>query len=188
MVGICSKASLQVWLQWHIYDYSFKEDELNAMPILVQKFFITTTTFATWWWMNNWRCSNASQITSAIKASFVVLRKLTQKMLKWIRFQLKDVDNVNRKQNLSMQTYPSWIISKSWYFDYFFFFLVAFIGFQCPTLNTPCNFEGFYIPNFACSNCFNKVVIFFKLRPCTLWDEPQPPCQNANDVQQCVKG
>jgi hypothetical protein len=26
------------------------------------------------------------------------------------------------------------------------------------------------------------------LRPCTLWDEPQPPCQNANDVQQCVKG
>jgi hypothetical protein len=41
-------------------------------------------------------------------------RNLTQKMLKRIRFQLKDADNVNRKQNLSMQTYPPWIISKSW--------------------------------------------------------------------------
>jgi hypothetical protein len=36
MVGKCTKASLQVQLQWHIYDYSFKEDELNAMPILVR--------------------------------------------------------------------------------------------------------------------------------------------------------
>jgi hypothetical protein len=38
----------------------------------------------------------------------------------------------------------------------------------------PCNFERFCIGNFACSNCFNKVVIFFKPHPCTLWDEPTP--------------
>jgi hypothetical protein len=36
MVGTCIKVSLQARIQWHIYDYSFKEDELNAMPILVQ--------------------------------------------------------------------------------------------------------------------------------------------------------
>jgi len=35
MVGTCTKASLQVQLQWHIYDYSSKEDELNVMPMLV---------------------------------------------------------------------------------------------------------------------------------------------------------
>jgi hypothetical protein len=35
MMGICIKVSLQVQLQWHIYDYLFEEDELNAMPILV---------------------------------------------------------------------------------------------------------------------------------------------------------
>ncbi len=35
MVGTCIKASLQVQLQWHIYDYSSKEDELNAMSMLV---------------------------------------------------------------------------------------------------------------------------------------------------------
>jgi hypothetical protein len=121
MVGTCTKASLQVWLQWHIYDYSFKEDEINAMPILMWKFIIIPIAFATWWWMNNWWCLNTSQITSATKASFVVLWNLTQKMLKRIRFQLKDADNVNRKQNLSMQTYP-WIISKSWYFDCIFLF------------------------------------------------------------------
>ncbi len=35
MVGTCTKASLQVGLQLHIYDYSFEEDELNAMSMLV---------------------------------------------------------------------------------------------------------------------------------------------------------
>jgi hypothetical protein len=37
---------------------------------------------------------------------------------------------------------------------------------------TPCNFEKLYIGNFSCSNCPNKVVIFVKLCPCILWDEP----------------
>ncbi len=36
IVNTCTKTSLQVQLQWYIYDYSFKEDELNAIPILVQ--------------------------------------------------------------------------------------------------------------------------------------------------------
>jgi len=42
----------------------------------------------------------------------------TKKMLKknYI-FQFKDVNNVNIKNNLSMQTYHPWIISKLWYFD-----------------------------------------------------------------------
>jgi hypothetical protein len=30
MVGTCTKASLQVRLQLHIYDYSSKEDELQS--------------------------------------------------------------------------------------------------------------------------------------------------------------
>jgi len=33
--GTCIKVSLQAWLQWLIYDYSFEEDELSVMPILV---------------------------------------------------------------------------------------------------------------------------------------------------------
>jgi hypothetical protein len=33
MVGTCTKASLQAWLQWHIYDYSFEEDELSDAHI-----------------------------------------------------------------------------------------------------------------------------------------------------------
>jgi hypothetical protein len=36
IVGTCTETSLQVWLQWHMYDYSFKKDEINAMPILVR--------------------------------------------------------------------------------------------------------------------------------------------------------
>jgi hypothetical protein len=62
-----------------------------------------------------------NQITLATKASFVVLQNLTQKMLKWIIFQLKDANNVNRKQNLSMQTCPPWIISNHDIFIAFFF-------------------------------------------------------------------
>jgi hypothetical protein len=36
MVATCIEVSLQGRLQWHIYDYSSEEDELNAMSILVQ--------------------------------------------------------------------------------------------------------------------------------------------------------
>jgi hypothetical protein len=28
----------------------------------------------------------------------------------------------------------------------------------------------------------------FQVRPCTLWDEPHPPCRNPNDAQQHLKG
>ncbi len=35
IVGMCTKASLQVRLQWHIYDYSFKKDELNPIGVIV---------------------------------------------------------------------------------------------------------------------------------------------------------
>jgi hypothetical protein len=69
-----------------------------------------------------------------------------------------------------------------WYCIHFFC-LVAFIGFWCPILSTPCNFEKFCIGNSTCSNCFKKIVIFLKLCPCTLWDEPHPLCENANDAQ-----
>jgi len=74
-----------------------------------------------------------------------------------------------------------------WY-CFFFFCSVTFIGFQCSIPNTPCNFERFCIGNSTYSNCHNKVVIFFKSCPCTLWDEPHPLCQNANDAQQHVGG
>jgi len=82
--GCMHKTSLQVQLQWHIYDYSFEENELNATPMLVWEFVATTTTFvAWWWWMYNWQCSSTSQITSTTKkTSFVVLWSLTQKNAK----------------------------------------------------------------------------------------------------------
>jgi hypothetical protein len=38
-------------------------------------------------------------------------------MLKQIKVQLKDANNVNRKKGLSMQTNHPWIIFESWYFD-----------------------------------------------------------------------
>ncbi len=69
-----------------------------------------------------------------------------------------------------------------------FFDSVAFIGLQCPILNTPCNFQRLYIGNYACPHYLNKVFILFKVHPCTLWDEPQPPCQNPNDAQQDLRG
>jgi hypothetical protein len=28
----------------------------------------------------------------------------------------------------------------------------------------------------------------FKVHPCTLWDEPHPPCWNPNDAQQHFRG
>jgi hypothetical protein len=36
MVSTCIKALLKAQLQWHIYDYSSEEDELNVMFILVR--------------------------------------------------------------------------------------------------------------------------------------------------------
>ncbi len=59
-----------------------------------------------------------------------------------------------------------------------FFDLVVFIGLQCSILNTPCNFQKLCINNSACLNCLNKVFVLFKACPCTLWDEPHPPCWN----------
>jgi len=59
-----------------------------------------------------------------------------------------------------------------------FFGLVAFIRFQCLILNTPCNLQRFYIGNLACLNCVNKVIVLFKVCPCTLWDEPHPSSRN----------
>ncbi len=55
-----------------------------------------------------------------------------------------------------------------------FFDSVAFIKLQCPIPSAPCNFQRLCISNYACSNCFNKVFVLFKARPCTLWDEPHP--------------
>ncbi len=58
----------------------------------------------------------------------------------------------------------------------------------------PCNFEKFCIGNFTCSNCFNKVVIFRKPHPCTLWDDPTPQARmlmmpnNMSEVKQKNKG
>ncbi len=69
-----------------------------------------------------------------------------------------------------------------------FFDLVVFIGLQCSILNTPCNFQKLCINNSACLNCLNKVFVLFKACPCTLWDEPHPPCWGPNDAQQDFKG
>ncbi len=57
-----------------------------------------------------------------------------------------------------------------------FFDSVAFIGFQCLIPNAPCKFQKLCINNFTCFNYLNKVLILFKVCPCTLWDEPHPPC------------
>ncbi len=69
-----------------------------------------------------------------------------------------------------------------------FFDSVAFIGLQCPISNAPCKFEKLCISNSICSNCLNKVLVLFKVCPCTLWDEPHPPCWNPNDAQQDLGG
>ncbi len=68
-----------------------------------------------------------------------------------------------------------------------FFDLVAFIGLQCLIPSVPCDFQRHCISNFACSNCLNKVLILFMVRPCTLWDERHPPCWNPNDAQQDIE-
>ncbi len=71
---------------------------------------------------------------------------------------------------------------------------ITLIGFWCPILSTPCNFERFYIGDSACSNCFNKVLIFFKSCPCTLWDQPHPHARmlmtpnNMSEVKHTNKG
>ncbi len=55
-------------------------------------------------------------------------------------------------------------------------------------------FKGFYIGKFACSNYFNKVFIFFKVRPCILWDEPTTHVEipmmpnNISEVKHTNKG
>jgi len=68
-----------------------------------------------------------------------------------------------------------------------FFDLIMFIGLQCPILNTPCNFQKLCISNSTCPNCLNKVFILFKVRSCTLWDEPHPPCRNPNDANKILE-
>jgi hypothetical protein len=30
--------------------------------------------------------------------------------------------------------------------------------------------------------------VLLKAHPCTLWDEPCPPCWNPNDAQQDIRG
>jgi hypothetical protein len=56
----------------------------------------------------------------------------------------------------------------------FLFCSTTLIRFWCPIPNTPCNFEKFYIGNSACSNCFNKVVIFLKSGPSICGMSPIP--------------
>jgi hypothetical protein len=68
-----------------------------------------------------------------------------------------------------------WIMILCYYIH--FFYSITLIGLQCSIPNTSCNFEKFCISYYACSNCFNKVVIFLLATPCTLWDEPHPPCE-----------
>ncbi len=65
-----------------------------------------------------------------------------------------------------------------------FFDSDVFIGLQCLISSAPCKFQRFCINNSTCPNCLNKVVILSKACPCTLWDEPHPPCWNPNDAQQ----
>ncbi len=69
-----------------------------------------------------------------------------------------------------------------------FFDFIAFIELQCPIPSAPCKFQKFCISNFTCLNCFNEVLVLFKVCPCTLWDEPHPPCWNPNDAQQDFGG
>ncbi len=69
-----------------------------------------------------------------------------------------------------------------------FFDSVVFIRLQCPIPSAPCNFQRFCISNSACPNYLNKVLVLFKARPCTLWDEPHLPCWNPNDAQQDLGG
>jgi hypothetical protein len=69
-----------------------------------------------------------------------------------------------------------------------FFDSIVFIGFQCPIPSTPCKFQRLCISNSTCPNCLNKVLVLFKACPCTLWDEPHPPCWNPNDAQQDLRG
>ncbi len=60
---------------------------------------------------------------------------------------------------------------------------IAFIGLQCPILNTPCNFQRFCINNYDCPNS-QQGSRPFKACPHTLWDEPHPPWWNPNDAQR----
>jgi hypothetical protein len=51
-----------------------------------------------------------------------------------------------------------------------FFGLIVLIGLQCPIPIGPCNFEKLNIGNYVCPNYLNEVIIFLKVRPCTLWE------------------
>jgi hypothetical protein len=98
------------------------------------------------------------------------------------------------KDNLSMQTYHPWIISNLWYFGRH-----PFLLFGCTywiwmsNSKHPWNFGMFCIDNITCLHCFKKVVIFLKLHPCTLWDEPHPPVKmlmmpnNMSEVKHTTK-
>ncbi len=100
------------------------------------------------------------------------------------------------KNSLNTQTYHPWINFEPWYFDIasISFVQLHLIKFWCPICNTPCNFERFCISNFICSNCFNKVIIFFKSCPCILWDEPTTHARmpmmpnNMSKVKHTTKG
>ncbi len=139
-------------------------------------FVATSIAFVAWWWVNSWWCSSTSRIAFATKASFVVPRSLTQESKKiklhsnvkmqTMFFLLKKYGNI-----LPINDFGIMIVG----YCIHFFDSIAFIRLQCPISSAPCNFQRLYISNSTWSNCLNKVFILFKVRPCTLWDEPHPP-------------
>jgi hypothetical protein len=79
----------------YIYNYSSKEHELKAMPILVRYFIVASITFVAWWWVNSWQHSSANQIAFANKSLFCcALKPNTKTKLKKIKLDT----------NVNMQT------------------------------------------------------------------------------------
>jgi len=114
------------------------------------------------------------------------IRKQKNKLDSHVKMQT--MSKINKYIN--MEIYRPWMISESWYLDIasislaWLRLLDSNVQFRTPHAT----FKGFCIGNFTCSNCFNKVFVLFKAHPCTLWDEPHPPCWNSNDAQQDLEG
>jgi len=111
--------------------------------------------------------------------------KPNTKNVKMIIFQLKDADNVNRKQNLSMQTYPPWIIFNH---DIFiaFFFRLHLLDSDVQSKTPHATLKGFTYINLLVQIASTKLSSFSICANALCGMNSSP--QNANDVQQCVKG
>jgi hypothetical protein len=69
--------------------------------------------------------------------------------------------NVKMKRMLYIWKYTA----HEWLWNYDTWILHPFLWISC-SIRIICNF--------VCANCLNKVLILFKVHPCTLWGEPHP--------------